>query len=168
MSTLTNLAELVEPLKREVAAPGGFDAAYPDADDDIMFAYLADAFGQAQLDYHLKANSVDLVTGVFDTPLTLGEGALVTIYAALRIFTTQILNSATKSTYKAGPVEYSTAASDRVLTAAIQQLETRLERLLTSGYTSPMWVADGYWGRIMYDYNQPNYWYDSHGYGHGG
>ncbi len=149
MATIENLAELVEPLKREIAGPGQYEAAFPDSDDDILFAYITDAFSEAQLDGYLSTNTVDLLTGELQDELTLGESALVTIYAAMKIMNTQILNLATKSSYKAGPVEYSTEGSASVLKTALDQLALRKSRLLTTNYSSESWWADAYWGRIF-------------------
>jgi hypothetical protein len=146
---IENLADLVEPLKREVAPPGQFDTVFPDADDDMMFSYLADGFSEAQLDGYLGNIELDLVTGDVLPGLTLGEGALVTIYASMRILRTQILSLATKATYKAGPVEYSTENSSSVLKTALDALVARKDQLLKTNYSSEIWVGDAYWGRIF-------------------
>jgi hypothetical protein len=149
MSTIANVGDLVEPLKREVAGPGNFDTAFPNADDDVLFAYLADAFGEAQLDGYLKTNTLDLVTGEFQDELTLGESALVTIYAAMKIMNTQILGLATNSKYVAGPVSFETGNSATVLKSAIDALNARKLRLLRTNYSSPSWWTDAYWSRIF-------------------
>lgn len=151
---IENIAELVEPLKREVAGPGNFETVFPNADDDIMFAYLGDAFAEAQLDGYLGSYTLDLVTGEFSEDITLGEGALITIYAAIKVMNTQILSLAAGSKYKAGPVEYETGSSASVLKTALDNLYARRERLLKQGYTNDSWWGDAYWGRIFCGYSQ--------------
>ncbi len=148
MADITNAAELIEPLKRAIAGPGQFDAAYPDSDDDTLFAYITDAFGEARLDGFFSAGSVDWVSGDFDPEITQAEAALLVIYASINILTTQIRNLGTKSTYKAGPVEYSTEYSAGVLKGILDSLFVRkaqLSKTVTSGIP---WFGDAYWGRL--------------------
>lgn len=146
-TTISNVSELVEPLKRQVAGPGQYDATFPDGDDDTLFAYLTDAFGEAQLDTFLGTNGVDWVTGDFTTALTLGEASLVIIYAAMSIIRSQISAATTKATYKAGPVEYSTENSATVLKGMLDALAHRRDQLVKTNYKSLTWIGDSYWSR---------------------
>jgi hypothetical protein len=148
MATISNAFELVEPLKRAVAPPGGFDTAFPDADDDILFAYITDAYGEARLDNFFTDGTVDWVSGDFSPEITQGEAALLVIYASINILTTQIRNAGTKASYKAGPVEYSTENSAGVLQSSLNSLLARKAQLLKAVTNGVPWFGDAYWGRL--------------------
>ncbi len=158
MADIANAFELVEPLKRAVAPPGGFDAAFPDADDDTLVAYITDAYGEARLDGFFLEGSVDWLTGEFDPEITQGEAALVVIYASMNILGTQIRNTGTKSKYKAGPVEYETEFSAGVLQAAYAAMEARKLRLIKSISSGIPWFGDAYWGRLTGGWSQTDPW----------
>lgn len=149
MADISNAGDLVDPLKRAVAPPGEFDAAFPDADDDTLFAYITDAYGDARIDGFFPNGTVDWVTGEFDPELSQAEAALLVIYASTNILATQIRNIGTKSTYKAGPVEYSTEYSAGVLQASLNALLDRKKMLLKSVSNGVPWFGDAYVGRLI-------------------
>lgn len=150
MADITNASELVEPLKRAIATPGGFDEAYPDSDDDILFSYLTDAFGEIRLDGLFSEGSVDWVTGEFDPVLSQGEAALVVIYASMNILGTQIRNTGTRNKYVAGPVQYETEFSAGVLQASLNAMNDRKKQLLKGANSSGVpWFGDAYVGRLI-------------------
>lgn len=155
MANITNAAELIEPLKRAVAPPGGFETAFPDADDDMLFAYITDAFGEARLDAFFSDGSVDWVTGAFSPTITQAEAALLVIYASMNILTTQIRTLGTKSKYVAGPVSYETEYSAGVLRSILEEMTNRKRLLIKAISNGTPWFGDAYYGRLAY----PDYWF---------
>lgn len=155
---ITNASELVEPLKRAVAGPGQFDNDYPDSDDDTLFAYITDAYGEARLDGFFPEGSVDWVTGDFDPVISQGEAALLVIYASIRILTSQIRNLGTKSKYVAGPVSFETEYSAGVLQSILAEMQDRKKQLLKSVSSGVPWFGDAYVSRLVDGWH----WFDAY------
>lgn len=156
--TIANASELIDPLKRAVAPPGGYDTAFPDGDDDTLFAYVTDAFGEARLDGFFPESSVDWVSGDFDPEITQAEAALLVIYASMNILTTQIQNLGTKNRYVAGPVEYETEYSAGVLQNRLNAMTDRKNQLIKSISSGIPWFGDAYWGRLTDGVYQTDPW----------
>lgn len=157
-STIANLGDLIEPLKRQIAVPGDYDEQFPNTDDDGLLATLADSFGQAQLDGFFAASSLDLLTTDVTPELSLGEGALLVLYAGIRIIQSKLrqTNLTAGARYKAGAVEYETSVSANYLTAELASLEALKKRLLQQGQSgnTTAFFGDGYLSRMY------NCWYD--------
>lgn len=148
MADISNAGDLIEPLKRAIAGPGQFDEAFPDADDDTLFAYITDAFGEARLDGFFAGGSVDWVSGDFDPEISQAEAALLVIYASMNILGTQIRNLGTRSKYKAGPVEFETEYSAGVLQSILSEMSDRKKQILRGLSSGTPWFGDAYWGRL--------------------
>jgi hypothetical protein len=127
---MSNLADLVEAFKREVAVPGQFEAEFPDTSDDDLAASLADAFGQARLDGFFGSTQIT-PAGVVTPDLSIAGAALIVIYAGLRMTRTQLRTLRTVQRYKAGPTEYETQQSAAALTEDLKQLERRRQELIS-------------------------------------
>lgn len=125
---MTDIADLVEPLKREVAVPGTFDTVYPNTSDVDLEGALADAFGAAQIyGFFLEQTISDLdVDPVEITPdLSSAGKAVVVIFAAERILVSQIMSLKQRVLYEAGPVKYETENSASVLVEILKQMRLR-------------------------------------------
>lgn len=153
--SITNAGDLIEPLKRAIAPPGGFDAVFPDADDDTLFAYITDAYGEARLDNFFANGTVDWVNGAFSPVLSQAEAALVVIYASMNILMTQIRNTGSRSKYVAGPVEFETEYSSGVLQASLKAMLDRKKQLLKAITNGTPWFGDAYVGRMIDNW----YWF---------
>lgn len=153
--SFTDLADLIEPLKRELAVPGTFDTAYPDTDDDALFGALADGFGEAKLDGFFSDTTLDLVEGTVDPEISDGGGALIVIYSAMRILRAQMRSVSTSSRYKAGNVEYETNISVNVMVNELKALVDRKNQLIAAGRSanSTVYVTDVYWDRQCFTFN---------------
>lgn len=127
---MSNLADLVEAFKREVAVPGAFADAFPSTSDDDLEEALKDAFSQARLDGFFATMDLNVDTGEVTPDLSLAGGALVVIYAGMRMVRNQLRAANTVSRYKAGPVEYETQVSAQALTEELKQLERRRNELI--------------------------------------
>lgn len=153
---MTDLRTLVEPLKREVAVPGTYDDVFPDTDDDQLAASLADAFAEAQLqgffgDLTLAVdNQASPTTYETSQDLSAAGGALVVLFAGLRILRASLRSLSQSSTYKAGSVEYSTAQMTTVIRDELAAMRARIDALVLDGKRSGRSVAvhDGYAGRV--------------------
>lgn len=147
----TDLAELVEPLKREIAVPGEFDAQFPNTSDDDLTATLSDAFAECQLDGYFGELVLDLNTNLVTEDLSMAGRALVTIYAAMRIIRSKIRQLSTSEKYKAGPVEYELGRSAGVLKAELDSLAERKLQLLAMARRSGRvtYVNDSYFARAF-------------------
>lgn len=142
---MTDFSELVEAYKREVAIPGTFPASFPLTTDRDIEGSLADAFAEAQLDGFFRAVSLDVDDRSVSPDLSAAGGALVVIYAGIRLVRQQMVSLATAARYEAGPVKYETKMSASVLAEVLKALELRKARLIeaATGATST-YVLDGY------------------------
>lgn len=153
---MTDLSDLVDSLKREVAVPGTFATTYPGTTDADLVGSLMDAFGGAQLEGFFGAQTLDLDAETVAPDLSAGGRALVVIYAAERILMARILSMRTRTLYEAGPTKYETENAATVLTTVLKSLMDRKKNLLVNladGLRSrtPIYMADAYSDRVTYD-----------------
>lgn len=125
---MTDLADLVEPLKREVAVPGTFAALFPDTTDDDLAAALLDAFAQAQLDGFLSnSNATD--DGILSPDLSRGASALVVLYAGIRFLTVDLINRKSHIRYEASGAVFEQDSAASVLVQALKDLRAKKEAI---------------------------------------
>ena len=127
---MTILLDLVPSLKRQVATPGDFDTAFPNAEDADLVGYLGDAFGQGQLDGFFGAMVWDPTANTVTPDLSPGGAAIVGLYAAETILLAKFRDLPTRTVYKAGTMQYEVDYSANVLAAEIKELQARREDLL--------------------------------------
>lgn len=154
---MTALVTLVPALKRELAVPGTFDTVFPDTGTNDLIGTLADAFSQCRLDAFFKDVTLDITNAdpkVWATTPDLSDagGALIVIYAAMRVLRASLRSTSTSSTYKAGSVEASTSQSATLLRSELDYLVQRQKDLIAAGTrgarTCSASVVDGYLARI--------------------
>ena len=152
---MSDLNDLVDPLKRELAGPGEFDNQFPNSDDDTLANNLADAFSEAQLDGYFQDNALDLDTLVVSPDLSAAGGILVVIYAGMRIIRAQLRALNLSERYVAGPVEYEVTRSANVLKDELAYLIERRDKLLdqSRSSTSQTFVFDAYFTRQLADWS---------------
>lgn len=127
---MSALADLVEPLKREVAVPGAFEAVFPNTSDDDLEATLLDAFAMAQLDgFFTSSTATDL--GVVTPDLSRGGAALIVIYAGVRILTVELINRKSHTRYEAGGAVFEQDFAASVLVQALKELSAKKAVLLS-------------------------------------
>ncbi len=155
----TNLADMVESFRREVAIPGTFDAVYPDTSEAQILGALADAFAEVRLDGFLGDQVLDLNTYDVEPGLDVALQALVVIYAGMRLIRAEIRAANTVTRYKAGPVEYETQKSATGLVQMLKELTERkgeLLRALRTGIALDV-MLDAYNGRWGTRFLVPQY-----------
>lgn len=128
---MSAVADLVEAFKREVAIPGAFSQDFPLTSDDDIEESLKDAFANAQLDGFFAKSELDPATGVITPDISLAAGALVVIYAGIRLTRQQLRAMKTASRYKAGPTEYEVEMSASAIKEDLAQLERRRKELVS-------------------------------------
>ena len=129
---MSDLGDLVEGLKRELAVPGEFAGSFPSTTDDDLAGALADGFAAAQLDGWFKDQVVD--PGLFSvTPdLSAPGGALVILYATERILLSKLRDLNSRTLYKAGNVEYEVDKSASLMTEQMKYLRQRRQDMLAA------------------------------------
>lgn len=148
-----DLGDLVESLKREIAAPGDFATTFPNSTDDTLVGSLADAFWEARLDgllvgYAESGGIVSPTTAATDLSRELQQ--LVVFYAGYKILFNALRNIRTSFRAKAGPVEYETQQSANALTEIVKELKHRRDLLLvrlTEIGAIPSYYVDAYLAR---------------------
>ncbi len=157
---MTALVTLVPALKRELAVPGTFDDTYPATSTTDLIGSLADGFAESQLDGFFKDTVLDTtepLSGANDQWVTVPDlsaagGALIVIYAAMRILRADLRSTSTSSTYKAGSVEASQSQSATLLRAELDYLVQRKQDLIAAGTaaarTCTSSQVDGYFARL--------------------
>ncbi len=144
----TDLAIYTDAVRNVIARPGTFADLFPETTDDHLVALLADALAEAHLmglllDY--EADDTYLTRPV----LTSGQGALLTLFAGLRLIRGELLNRITSAKYVAGPVSSETTYATNILRDIMKALETQKEDIVTSlirgvGAESAFMMADSY------------------------
>lgn len=154
---MTAIATLVDPLKRELAVPGTFADTFPSTFTKDLIGTLADAFAQARLDRFfpdvtLDISSSDPVNWATTPDLSDAGGALIVIYAAMRVLRAKLRSGPTSSTYKAGPVEASQSQSATLLKAELDYLVQRQNDLIAMAKATARVCSasqvDGYLARL--------------------
>lgn len=150
---MTDLSDLVDSLKREVAVPGTFAATYPSTQDEDLIGLLADAFAAAQLEGFFGTQTVDFDAETITPDLSSGGRALVLLYAAERMLMNRILSMRTRTLYEAGPTKYETENAATVLTAVLKSLMDRKQALLLNVTSvlrarTPIIMGDQYSDRV--------------------
>lgn len=147
--TKTNLSDLVDAFKRQVALPGGFETAYPNVTDDDLADSLADAFSECQLDGWFGTYTIRLTSNQVSPALTPAARALVVVYAGMRWVRIQMLSIKSNVRYKAGPVEYETAQAASLLTQLLKDMTARKDALIADAKygAGASYVMDAVWGR---------------------
>lgn len=174
-----DLSNYTDTLRREVSPPGS--TIFSAVSDDVFLGYLADAFWEVKLDgFNIPWTcSVDgIVTPVtgpapdpqVDPPVTPFEPgvdiprdqiALVILYAGIKILRNQLMNSQTRLTAKAGPVEYSTESSANLLTTMLTTLNDVRNRLLAlKTFNQNVTLIDVFSGRSISGASYAGYLYD--------
>lgn len=153
---MTDVADLAEAFKREVAVPGAFAVAFPSMQQNDIVGSLMDAFSEAQLDGFFHTMELDVDGASIAPDLSNAGGALVVIYAGIRLLRHQIRIAGASATYKAGPVEFSTQNSATASVELLKQLERRRDQLLENarrGTGTSVFQIEGYAARgSAYDY----------------
>lgn len=142
---MTDFIDLVEAYKREVAVPGTFPTSFPLTSDEHIVGSLADAFAEAQLDGFFRGVTLEVDDGSVDPDLSAAGGALVVIYAGIRLVRQQMISLSTSARYEAGPVKYEKRMSASVLAEILKALELRKSRLIEAATAATsVYVLDGY------------------------
>ena len=154
-----DLNDYVEVLKREVT-PLGQDL-FSNVGDETFVGYLADALWEAMLDGLIDrkwfADEDGLVPDVDGKSFPRESIALLVLYSGIRILRLRILNTNTRFSAKAGPVEYTQEQSANALTEMLKNLDDIKKRLLDEGdvettsylldgYSVRSWCPDSYYG----------------------
>lgn len=147
---MTELIDLVEAYKREVAVPGTFSEAFPSTTDTAIQGALADAFAEAQLDGFFHSMTIDLDAYEVTPDLSAAGAALVVIYAGIRLARQQIRTLRSTARYKAGPVEYETGQAASALAEDLKYLRARRTEILDKaryGSGTAVFMLDNYVAR---------------------
>lgn len=149
-----DLDDLVEDLVTEINIPGV--NAYPTVSNEEWVNYLRNAFWNAHLDGLMQGwteneGLVSQLNNPNGSAMTRDQQQIIIIYAVLNIIQKNLLSMDTSSTYKAGSVEYSTGKSAQIYRALIDDMRTRLERILDrlaeNGVARDIYYIDTYAAR---------------------
>lgn len=150
----TDLSESLDSLRYLVAVPGGFTGSFPDTTEDMLIQVLSDAFAEAQLMGVFTQYEID-EDGIISPGLTPGEISLVTLFAAVRLMRSTLINTPMSVTYKAGSAEYSTTQSSSVLRDILADLIAQKKAILdlladggTAAGARAFYMADQYLARV--------------------
>lgn len=150
----TDLSDLVEALKRDVAVPGNFDSVFPNTEDPDLVLTLEDGLAQAQLDGFFSDLELDLNTHVTTPGLSPASQRVVILYSSEIISKNQLTALAERKRYKAGPTEYETSTYATVLQERLKDIraakQALLDQLLKLGRgANSTQTIDGYWTRAL-------------------
>ena len=153
MADVTELSDLVEVYKREVAVPGTFSTIYPVTTATLIVASLCDAFAQAQLDGWFPTSVLDVSLAEVTPALSVAAQALVVVYAGMRFVRAELRATKTSARYKAGSVEYETTQGASVLVAILKDLTDRRAALIDAARAGARLthVGDGYLDKLWFD-----------------
>lgn len=158
-----DLSDLIDPLKREVSAPG-IDQL-PDATDAEYLGNLQDGFWEATLDGaivgYTESDAIVTPTDTGGDDLSRQLQQLVVFYAGYRIVRNQLRNINTLFRAKSGANEYETQQAASLLKAILDDMTKKrdaiLESLVANGVTSAYYL-DAFQDRDSSQRGQYTYW----------
>lgn len=164
---MSELSDLVEPFKRAVAVPGGFDALFPSVIESEIVGSIMDAVAAAQLDGFLSEHVVDPAAETVEPDLSNAEalnaaGALVMVYAHYNLLRTEVLNRKNHVRYQAGSAIFEEDQTASMLNELLRQAKARLDELRERAERGEMdnsgaTVVDMAFVRAVTDYGSVGY-----------
>lgn len=163
---MSELADLVGSLKRAVAVPGNFATLFPLSDDTTLTLTLLDGFAEAQLDGFFTTYTSDDDGTVTET-MTRAEGALVVLYAGVRILANEIRNRKSHIRYEGGGAVFEQDQAASVLVELLKEYQAQKvavkEAIRRGKLANAFYMADQYVIRAV-----GPAWYGDFAYGHQG
>jgi hypothetical protein len=163
---MTDVTDLAESYKREVAVPGEFDRIFPNTSPEDIAGAIGDAFGQAQLDGFFGTMEYDPNTGFITPDLSTAGAALVIFYAGARTIKARI-RELRSTKYVAGPTEAQQNLAISALVEELKSIEDRrksfIQNALSSSRAASTYVMDSYPARGLlygglFGYEYPGNW----------
>lgn len=150
------LSTLIPAVQRAAAPPGLFETTYPEATDGDVLGTLMDAFAETTLDGYFPGYALD-PSGLLDGDLSLGEQALVVIYASSRLMATELLSRKTHVKYQSGTNVFEQSNSGTFLNDAYKGLQARKRELLSRSSTGSSLdsMGDLFYMKSVYTYADP-------------
>lgn len=145
---MSQLADLVDPLKRAVALPGQFRDEYPDIFDTNLQDLLLDAFAESQLDGFL--NGVNVTNGDTDPDLTRAQEALIVIYGGYRFLANEIRNRQTHTRYEAGSAVFEQDQTASLLNTLLRQIYERKVELVERAREGQLYSGGAFSADLSY------------------
>lgn len=143
---MSDLNALVPALKRAVAPPGRFVAVFPEAQDSDLVGQLADALGAVQLDGYLGSFATDVDAETVTPDVTQAQGALLVMYASIRMLRNEIRNRKSHVHYEAKGAVFEEDTGASVMVEMLRDLRAEQQRFLdnakTVGLASAFYMAD--------------------------
>lgn len=144
------LTSLIPSLQRFVAPPGLFETYFPNASDEDMVGSLADGFAECQLKGFFSTFELDVTAIPTVTPdLTTPQGALVVLFAGVRILQTEIRNRATHRRQEAkglvNEVDQSAGMLVELLKEYQQEKKDLIDAVSRVGASDVFVMADAYY-----------------------
>jgi len=128
-----DLADLIDPLKREVSPPG--TNLFPTAVEDEWLGQLSDSFWEAKLFgfFGTFTESDGLVQPITSGGLefTRSEQQLIVLFAGIRVVRMAMINKNTLFRAQAGPVEFETQTSANLLNEVLKELQAKINLIYT-------------------------------------
>lgn len=145
----TDMNDLVEPFKRELAVPGEFATTFPNTTDDDLAGALCDAFAKAQIDGFFGRQQVDPNAETVTPALSSGGGAVCILYGAESVIRAQLRNMLTVTKYESSGSVYDVERSASVLVQELKDVQARRSQLLVTilrqiRANQSVFVSDGY------------------------
>jgi hypothetical protein len=154
-----DLNDAIDSLRYMVARPGLFETLYPETTEDMLLQVLLDGMAEAQMTGLLLDHSYT-DDGYISPPLSAGQTALVTLYAAVRFIRAELLNRNTSVVYAAGSARYETVQATNILRDILSALSkqkdaisAKLEQGGTASAGTAFYMADQYLARLWDSYH---------------
>jgi hypothetical protein len=158
MADLDSLNDLLPSLKNMVATPGTFATFFPNSTDDDVVLLLADGLAECQLYGMLKDLATDSASDMDTTrTFTNAEGALIVLFAAIRLIRAELFNRITSVHYEASGAIYETTQATNILRDIMAALTTQKDNVLAlfseaGGASAAFYMADSYTRNVAHDW----------------
>jgi hypothetical protein len=164
---MSDLADLVESVKRTAAVPGAWAQTFPETTDADLIGLVMDAVAEAQLDGFMREYVIDddLETVVPHASRPGGSllpaGALIVLYAQVRLIDAELRNRKNRVNYQSKGNVFDEETSASLLVEIYRELKARkrdlLEQSRRAGEATAFFMADQAYFRALgeYDHSDP-------------
>jgi len=148
---MEELADLVPSLRNVVARPGTFADFFPETTEDDLIAVLVDGLAECHMEGLLLRYEAD-EAGTLTPALTSGQGALVLLFAGVRLIRAELFNRATSRKYVASSASFEEIQATNILRDIMRELKEQKARVVdaqaTGGSGHAFFMADQYLARL--------------------